>query len=166
MREKILIPLLLTILVFILMRMQGASLFTTYSPGGIVDLELARTTEQVETYLLRWENSVIKWNITIDFFFIIAYTWLLYKWLQWIRQNLQTSIRQNINSWLSKAVVLVGVLDVLENCLMLFTIKGLYNAFSLEATYWFAVVKFALAGLTLMYILLNSVLIAVSNKQS
>jgi hypothetical protein len=166
MRQKILVPLILTILVFILMRMQGASLFTSYSPGGIIEFELARTPEQVQKYLLLWKNSVIKWNITIDFFFIIAYTWLLYNWLQWIRQYLQTPIRQNINSWLSKAVVLVGVLDVLENCLMLFTIKELYNAFSLEATYWFAVIKFALAGLTLVYILLNSVLIAVSNKQS
>lgn len=164
--RKIGIPLLATILVFILMRIQGASLFSQFSPGGIVDFELARTSDQVQKYLLLWNNAVIKWNITIDFFFIITYTWLLYAWLKWIRQFLQSVIRQNINLWLSKAVVLVGVLDVLENCLMLFTIKGLYNAFSLEATYWFAVVKFALAGLTLMYILLNSLLIAVSNKRA
>jgi hypothetical protein len=164
--RKIGIPLLATILVFILMRIQGASLFSQFSPGGIVDFELARTADQVQKYLLIWNNAVIKWNITIDFFFIITYTWLLYAWLKWIRQFLQSVIRQNINLWLSRAVVLVGVLDVLENCLMLFTIKGLYNAFSLEATYWFAVVKFALAGLTLMYILLNSLLIAVSNKRA
>jgi hypothetical protein len=53
---------------------------------------------------------------------------------------------------------------MLENSLMLFTIKGLYNTFSLEATYWFAVIKFALAGVTLTYILLNSIFIALSKK--
>ena len=164
--RKIGIPLLATILVFILMRIQGASLFSQFTPGGIVDFELARTPEQVQKYLLLWNNAVIKWNITIDFFFIIAYTWLLYAWLRWIKEHIENVQRLKINQWLTKAVVLVGVLDVLENCLMLFTIKGLYKAFSLEATYWFAVVKFALAGLTLMYILLNSLLIAVSNKKA
>lgn len=164
MRQRILIPLLATITVFAIMRWQGASLFSNYSPGGIVDLELARKTEQVQKYLLLWKNSVVKWNITIDFFFIITYTWLLYAWLRWIKEHLDNLSRLKINQWLTRAVVLVGVLDVLENCLMLFTIKGLYNTFSLEATYWFAVIKFALAGVALMYILLNSLLIALSKK--
>lgn len=164
MRQKILVPLIATITVFAIMRWQGASLFSSYSPGGIVDLELARTTEQVQKYLLLWKNNVVKWNISIDFFFIIAYTWLLYAWLRWIKEHLENATRLTINQWLTKAVVLVGVLDVLENCLMLFTIKGLYNSFSLEATYWFAVIKFVLAGVTLMYILMNSLLIALSKK--
>jgi hypothetical protein len=164
MRQKILVPLIATITVFAIMRWQGASLFSSYSPGGIVDLELARTTEQVQKYLLLWKNNVVKWNISIDFFFIIAYTWLLYAWLRWIKEHLENATRLTINQWLTKAVVLVGVLDVLENCLMLFTIKGLYNGFSLEATYWFAVIKFVLAGVTLTYILMNSLLIALSKK--
>lgn len=164
MTKKILRPLIATIVVFAIMRLQGASLFSIYSPGGIVDLELARTPDQVKKYLLLWDNAVIKWNITIDFFFIIAYTWLLYAWLRWIKANLQSAIRQQINHWLTKAVILVGVLDMLENSLMLFTIKGLYNNLSLEATYWFAVIKFALAGITLTYILLNSLFIALSKK--
>lgn len=147
--------LLGTIFFFLLLRYQG-TLEHKVSPMGIVSLELARNPEQVKNIVTAWKTdgliATARLNIWLDFLFIPFYSLLFYTLCGSIsvRSNGQVA---KIGVMLAFAALIAGLLDILENLLMLFSLNGIFNYITVILTSFFASSKFILLGLALLYVI-------------
>jgi hypothetical protein len=165
MKKNLSVAAIGTALMVILMRWQGSSLKTDISKKGIVDLEFADTRERMHELLMRWDTSVVKMNIWLDFLFIVAYVLLLSiaaelcaaKWTI-------SSTPQKIGVWMARAAYVAGVFDIAENLLMLQTVAGNYTNTSLELTFYCASIKFILVGLVFFYCIISIPVVFRKNK--
>lgn len=156
MKKNLSIAAIGSIFMIILMRWQGSSLDTIASKKGIVDLEFANTPDRLHELLLRWDISVVKMNIWLDFLFIVAYVLFLSiaselcagKWPE-------KSIPSRIGLLFARVAYVAGIFDIAENLLMLQTVAGNYTPASLELTFYCASVKFLLIGCILLYCILS-----------
>jgi len=134
------------------MRWQGQVLVNPVSPKGIIDLEFAKTPEKLSTLKAVWIKKDVKTNIYLDFLFIISYTWFFILTCLYIKKRTST----NTIAWVFITIaVLAGMLDLIENCLMLFAIDHSNNARALKFTYYFALLKFILIGILIFYLILS-----------
>lgn len=146
---------LITLLIILLLRWQGASLIQPATSAGILALEFADSSKKLEPIFQVWEESVAKINICLDFLFITAYTnFFLLALAKAGQQWSRLLIRQmsHILSWLA---LLAAVLDMVENLLMLQTLSGHYNQYSLQLTWYCAATKFLIVLMIIVYLLLS-----------
>lgn len=155
---RIILSLLIgTLLLFVTLRFQGSKLIRPYASKGIISLEIAPNANSVKHLLLEWNNDglvkTVRNNILIDFLFIPFYVLLFY--------TLCGSISVRLNATSAKLGVLLaffsliaGIFDVLENILMLSAVIGMYSDISALLTTIFATLKFALLGLSLLYVVI------------
>ena len=68
----------------------------------------------------------------------------------WENQNFKI-----IGLTLARVAVVAGVLDIGENLLMLQTIAGNFTVVSLQMTHYFATIKFTLAAIVLIYLMIS-----------
>jgi hypothetical protein len=156
MKKDIWIALLGTVIMIIVMRIQGSSLITDLSPRGIIDLEFADITERLTELVAVLNPSVLRVNIWLDFVFIFFYTWFLS--LASRRIALRWGPRNEFRRtgfFLAKGAFVAGIFDVAENILMLKSIGGDYTAFSLQATFYCAWIKFMIILFVLLYIMIS-----------
>jgi hypothetical protein len=156
MKKDIWIALLGTVVIFIVMRVQGNSLTTDLSARGIIDLEFADTTDRLAELVAGLDLSVVRVNIWLDFVLIFFYTWFLSQAsrriaLRWGPRN---EFRRT-GFFLAKAAFVAAVFDVAENILILKSIGGDYTAFSLQATFYCAWIKFMILLFILLYIMIS-----------
>lgn len=142
-----------TAMMIVWLRIQGATLITTTSPRGIVDLELADSSDRLMELMTAWNKSVAINNILIDFLFIPAYASLIALCCRYLSEKFPDTRLPHIGMQLAKAIWLAALLDVVENLLMLCSLNGFYSPTSLQLTCWIATIKFLLVGLALLYIL-------------
>jgi hypothetical protein len=153
MKKNLSVAALGSLLMIVVMRFQGSSLKTTTSPRGIIDLEFANTPQRLHELLLRWDISVVKMNIWLDFLFIVSYVLFLSiaaglcaeKWPE-------RSVPRQAGLFFAKITYVAGILDIAENLLMLQSIQGNFTDVSLQLTFYCAAVKFILAALILIYL--------------
>jgi len=158
-----------TLLFFLWLRFQGAELVQPYADKGIVSLEIAPSVAETSVVLNGWEQdgllSKARNNILIDFLFIPFYAMLFY--------TLAGSISVRMKDRVAKLGVLsafvsliAGLLDALENILMLFASYGYYNGFTVVFTAIFASLKFVLLFLALFYIIVYGSIIVMRKRSS
>ena len=133
------------------MRWQGAALVTPSSPNGIVDLEFASTDEKLRHLRLFWDHDTVVDNIFLDVLFIIAYTWFFVTGCRFIKNRRQTKW----NDWFIAIAFAAGLFDVLENLLMLLVWNGRFSAAALQIVFYAAAIKFILAGIIVIYLLIS-----------
>jgi hypothetical protein len=155
MKQKLLIAGFACVLMFATLRWQGASLLTPVSSKGIVDLEMATKPSQIAILMGTWDLQVVKMNIWIDFLFIVAYVAFLALAAEWASSNWKNQGMRIIGLTLARVAVVAGVLDIGENLLMLQTIAGNFTVVSLQMTHYFATIKFTLAAIVLIYLLIS-----------
>ncbi len=155
MKKKLSVSALATLLMIILMQVQGGSLKTNASPKGMIDLEFADTPQRLHELMICWDISVVKMNIWLDFLFIVAYVLFLSIAAEFSAIKWGGGFAQKIGFWLARIAYVVGVLDIAENLLMLQSVAGNYTDTSLQLTYYCAAVKFILAGCVLLYLLVS-----------
>jgi hypothetical protein len=112
-----------------------------------------------------WDKSVVKMNIWIDFLFIVTYVAFLALASEAVSSKWKNQSLKIIGLTLARVSVVVGVLDIGENLLMLQTIAGNFTVVSLQMTHYFATIKFTLAAVVLIYLLI-SIPVSVRNSQS
>lgn len=142
------------IAVFLWMRNQGAPLTRPFTPNGILNLEFAWEATRAAEIKNAWWNiiPVAKMNIYIDFLFIITYTLFLKLCCEWISGRFS-------GKWglwgqrLARMVPGAAVFDVAENALMLLTLDNRPNDYTVMVTMIFALFKFAIALVAVLYIL-------------
>ena len=155
MKKKLSVSAIAVLLMIILMRVQGSSLKTSTSPRAIVDLEFADTPQKLQDLILHWDLSVVKMNIWLDFLFIVTYVLFLSIAAEFSAIKWGEGIGQKIGFWMARIAYVAGVLDIAENLLMLQSVTGNFTGSSLRLTFYCAAVKFILAGLVLLYILIS-----------
>jgi hypothetical protein len=154
MKNKKFLPRLIFFLVmFAVMRIQGAALVTAATPKGIIDLEFARLLPNFSSMMRQLNETQVVINILLDFLFIPAY-WMFLAvafdkvWLE----GPATKFQGRNNHY--AAITLGAGLDVVENIFMLICVLGNPTGFLVEATFVLALLKFTAIGLAVLIFVL------------
>ncbi len=155
MNKKLSVAAISTLIMIIIMRWQGAGLVTSISPSAIVSLEFAKTKERLNELLINWDISVVKMNIWLDFSFIVSYVLFLsiastLSALKW-----PEGFMRQIGLTFARVAFAAGILDIAENLFMLQSIAGNFTNVSLQLTYYCAALKFTLAAMIILYLILS-----------
>lgn len=125
------IPLLFagTVIMMVVMAKTGASLKTPATPKGIIDLEFAYSTTKANIVTNAWawqpgkstdNNSVARINTYIDFIFLIFYALFLF----FTCDRIAWLTKSNTGERIANGAIWAGLLDVIENAGMLYTLSG------------------------------------------
>lgn len=155
MKKNLSVAAIASVLMIVALRWQGSNLKTIYSPRAIVDLEFADSPMRVAELLAAWNPSVLKVNIWLDFLFIVSYVLFLSIAAEICAMKWPTGIMRQAGLTLARVAYMAGILDIAENLLMLQTIGGNFTITSLSLTYYCAAVKFTLAAIVVLYILVS-----------
>ncbi|NCI50762.1 hypothetical protein GWC95_12560 [Sediminibacterium roseum] len=144
------------VIMLVIMRFNGMALVTPISPRAIIDLEFADTPQRVAALLSHWDLTSVKMNIWLDFVFIASYVYFLFVMaerfsLKWREDHFM----RQVGLFLSRASIVAGMFDVVENLLMLQTIAGNYTTLSLQLTFYCAAFKFILIGAVFLYFIVS-----------
>ena len=172
--KKILIALFLlagTIFVFVQMRPTGKKLNTPETRLGILNLEFAYNNYHTSKVLHAWmpeeKITAAKQNTYIDFGLLFFYAFFLFYSCKNLAKKFSGMIC-NIGVFLSKAAIIAGFLDVIENTGMLVTLGGNQSAAVSLITATCASIKWLLAILGILYIIFTSPVafyLFIKNKQ-
>ncbi len=154
-KQKLVIAVILLLGVILVMRYQGAALIMPDTPTGILALEFANTSEKLSLILSVWPMDAAKLNIWLDFIFIIVYTRFFLLTLSIAVNQWQHKIPTRIGKWLIVSAWIAAVFDVAENIIMLASLARHYTELSLQATAYFASIKFLIVLLMLLYLLVS-----------
>jgi hypothetical protein len=150
----ILFLLTATLGIFLLLRFQG-NLQTGKSPMGILSLEFAHKPACITEITHAWSSEGMmgraRANIWIDFLFIPFYAMLFYTLCGSISVRMK-DFPAKLGIFLAFGALIAGLLDVLENILMLFSLNGNYNGVTAFLTAFFATGKFVLLLLAALYV--------------
>lgn len=155
MKKNLSIAGLASVVMFIVLRIQGSDLKTPVSKRAIVDLEFADTVKRVQELFAVWNVQTVKINVWIDFLFIIAYVSFLSLAAKATAAKLKNGFFKQAGIFFSRLAFVAGLLDVCENIFMLQTTAGNYSAISLTLTFYCASFKFIFAGLIILYLLIS-----------
>lgn len=147
MKRNLLISFLFFIVMIFVMRWQGSALVTPQSPRGIIDLEFAKTPERFLQLRLFWNMETVFQNIYLDFLFIVAYTWFLVTACK--------AVNNNWSNTFSGLALSAAAFDVLENFLMILVLNGRFSPSVLQIVFYCAAIKFILAGIVVLYLLIS-----------
>jgi hypothetical protein len=150
----------------VIMAVEGAPLkIHEVSPYGIVNLELAGTISKAASIYQSWQPNLIDTAITntfLDFIFILLYgTFLFTASYSFLKKN--QGWLKKVNQWVCIGSLIAPVFDVIENVLMFRTLSGHFSKEVVASTFFFAAIKFILAGLTILFLIFSQV--TVSNKK-
>ncbi len=155
MKKNLSVAAIGAILMAVILRYQGSSLKTPESPRAIIDLEFADTPQRLHELLLRWDISVVKMNIWLDFLFIVAYVLFLSIAAEFCAGKWNNHILKQTGLFLARAAYVAGIFDIAENLFMLQSINGNYTNVSLQLTFYCAAIKFILAAIIILYLLVS-----------
>lgn len=143
---------------FLMMRPTAKKLYTPQTHLGILDLEFAYSNSQTSNILNAWQGDKIeaaKINTYIDFGLLIFYSVFLFYCCKNLAINFNGIIRK-VGLLFSKGALIAGGLDLIENTGMLITLGGHQQAFIATVTSVCASIKWIIAILGILYIILIS----------
>lgn len=146
-----------SLVLIVILRWQGKELIMPLTPSGILALEFANTPEKLTSILAIWNKETVQNNILIDFLFVIAYTWFFMLAVAKSITQWSNRFMQQFGATGIRMAFLAGILDIIENILMLQSIHGHYSVSSLQLTWYCAAIKFGIVILLLLYIILTTV---------
>jgi hypothetical protein len=134
------------------------SLVKPLNSQGIVAFELAKTPNVAAAILKEWQEKDLIGNarksIYLDFIFLLLYSISIGLGCVLLSRFTQNELLVQSGSVLSKVVPLAGLCDVVENLAMLKTLCGLVTSLPVTIAYWFAVVKFLIVAVSLLFLLI------------
>jgi hypothetical protein len=156
-----------TVVLLILLRVQGSSLVNEQAPAGIVSFELAGSRTKAEAISSAWESEgrtkTALGNIRLDYLFIPFYSLFLYMSCGTLATGSSSRSRRP-GVWIAFGSLLAGMLDVFENLVMSAQIKGGISNAGVLATYLLASAKFVLVGAAFIYILVQGTRLLISRS--
>lgn len=153
--RKFLAALFATLMLFLLLRWQSSGLVTSATPNGILALEFCDDPATLEKIFAAWDLHTARWAVIIDFAFILAFGLVFYYGTAMIHRR----TRRGFSRFMTWFSLVAPVLDIIENTLMLLTLYGVESAFILQVTRWVALIKFAAAGVVVLYLLVSLLLV-------
>ena len=141
----------------------SATLKTPATPLGILNLEFAYNSAKADIVLNAWQPKekynnieVAKFNTWLDFIFLFFYSLFLYKACK-ILSGTYNGALQKTGLILANGAILAGLLDIMENAGMLFTLQGTINNSILLLTTIVSIIKWLLALAAVAYLLIFGV---------
>ncbi|MCU0321591.1 MAG: hypothetical protein MUE72_04200 [Chitinophagaceae bacterium] len=165
MTKKIVIAAFATVVMIVVMRWMGVELESKESPWGIVSFEFAKTFEEGKTIINTIGQRPLQWNISIDFLFLIAYTFLFFLCCKALMNQYRSSGLKTLGLIFLELSVLAGVLDLVENIAMLITLGGYGSDISVGVSYYTAIAKFSVIAVVIVYIIVASILVYLISKK-
>lgn len=159
--KKLLLPFFFigTIVMMVVMAKTGASLKTTTTPLGILNLEFAYNTTQTTEIINAWKtpehpNKIFAaiYNTFWDFLFLFFYAGFLFLACNKIAENIKGPASK-AGKLIARGALLAGILDILENTGMLISLHGHISALISFLTVFFSIIKWVLAIIAVLYIL-------------
>ena len=152
----LLLASLFPLVMIAVLRWQGKELITPLTPSGILALEFANTPEKLTSILAIWNKETVQNNILIDFLFVIAYTWFFILAVAKSITQWSNRLMQQFGATGIRMAFLAGILDIIENILMLQSIHGYYSVSTLQLTWYCAAIKFGIVILLLLFIIVTA----------
>lgn len=144
-RKLILIFLAGTVLMMILLRIQGGQLITPDTPAGILSLEFANNSVDTQVVVNAWQGTLkqdFEINMLFDFLFIFFYgTFLYFTSLYYSQKSFSL---KGIGRLTGFGIIAAVVFDVVENILMLISMNIEVHPVVSFLTFLFATLKFLL----------------------
>lgn len=150
MKRNLLISFVSVLVMIFVMRWQGSSLVTPLTQKGIIDLEFAKTPERFDQIRLFLDHQTVVTNIYIDFLFIAAYAAFLVIACRFVRSRTGW---EKWSSIFSSFAFSAAFFDVCENFLMLMVWNGRFDPAAMQFVFYCAIIKFALAALVILFLL-------------
>jgi hypothetical protein len=129
-----------------------------YTPANIVQFEMAHTISAAQSIITAWGESGVREariSIYLDFVFLILYSWAIGLGCRMAGNFSDIRLFKSSSIFFMRAAWFAGACDLIENFSMLFTLSHL-NEFSVSMSFYFAVIKFLIAAIALIFILLAS----------
>lgn len=149
-----------SLVMVILMSKTSATLKTPATPLGILNLEFAYNAAKAGTVLNAWQPNeridnieIAKFNTWLDFIFLFFYSLFLYKASKMLSGTYKGTL-QKTGLLLANGAILAGLLDIMENAGMLFTLQGNINNAILLLTTAVSIIKWILALAAVAYLLI------------
>lgn len=129
---------------------------------GILSLEFAKTKQQADIIATSWKNERVHYtaivNTSVDFIFIFFYSLFLFACCYWFSLK-QTGIVKKLSQTIALLGLTAGLLDCVENYFLLKMLSFTISNFETAFTFWIAAVKFSLAALAVIWILIQPALL-------
>ena len=159
-----------TLVMIVVMTKTGASLKTSTTPKGILDLEFAYNTAKTTTVLNAWvPNNIInninaaKNNTWLDFIFLFFYSLFLFYTCKKISRII-TGGFGNTGILIAHGALWAGFLDIFENAGMLITLSGYSSTAVAFITTFCSVIKWGLVVVAVGYILSGLIKLIAAKK--
>jgi hypothetical protein len=143
------------VLVTGLMMLVQWQFFNTPHSGTILDLEFARTYDAAKTATAKWQTGAVIFNTVLDYAFLLAYGVFFFVALQRLSKVL-TGVWAQAGSILKWFGPIAAICDGVENFMMLLFLMGPAGPETFASPFAWAVVKFALLGVALLYYFIGS----------
>ncbi|MGN6438115.1 MAG: hypothetical protein ACTHMM_16365 [Agriterribacter sp.] len=148
-----------TLFFLLLLRWQGNALVTASAPYGIVSLELSSNATRAAAIVNEWRPALpgaFRWNMLLDFFVIPFYGLFLYSLCGYFSVHYAPGFLQRAGVLMAFSSLLAMMFDVFENISMIFSMHVAVTAAGALFTCIFAVLKFSLIALALLYVLFSA----------
>jgi hypothetical protein len=136
-----------------------------FTPANIIQFELAKDIITAQNIINAWGSDGIgqaRLSIYLDFVFLILYSWSIYLGCKVSCDFASNEWMKNIGQYLAKIIWFAGSCDFIENTAMLITLNTV-NELTVLMAYYFALFKFTIVAVSLVFILL-AFLVGVVNK--
>ena len=162
--RKVLIPLtLLTFLLMITLNWISTPLNNPSVPNGIISFELAGNVETARTILASWDSKaqlIASLSLGLDYLFLAVYSTAIGMGCIWSMTAFtpQKSLLMKIGVLLAWGQWFAAFTDGLENAALIKILLGDLQAPWPQAARIFAMIKFSLIALGLLYIMIGSLI--------
>ena len=166
-KDLLIISAILTLLVFLALRIYDEPLHTSAAPNGIVSFEFAYNIDSAMEILYSWDSNA-KMNaglsLGIDYLFLVVYSLFFSISVYLIAQKFDNKfdLMKKLGIALAVLLIIAGLCDAIENYALIKLLLGSENSIFPLTAYYFASLKFVIIGLALFYILSSFILLQVS----
>ena len=142
----------------ILMRFYNSPLKNEIAPAGIISFEIAKDIKKSVLILNTWNEEAMssaKKSLYFDFLFLCIYSTFIGLLIFKLNRTLKVK-KHIITEIMIGAVFLSAFFDVIENVALLKLIYGNLEQLWSSVAYYFAILKFVILAIAIVYILVGS----------
>ena len=138
-----------TILIAIAISVVDHPLKTNHAPLGIISLQLAGSAQSARLVVYDWhprERLAAAFELGLDYLFLLSYSLWFFLGCRWSasRYGRSNPTRGTLFAWLSWGAIVAGLLDCVENVILLIFLQSDGKSVLYPLAFWCAVVKFLL----------------------
>ncbi len=163
---KLTIAFIAAIIMTIVMQWQGSDLVNETAPMGIVNLEIDRPVSRVQDVIASNTKSDWYMNIGLDFVYIFFYTAFFYLASLSFHKKERPLFKGKSGKWFIKLSIAAGVLDVIENISMLWSLNSGPSVASIWVARHASIIKFGFLAILIIALLTSLILNFAKWKQS